>query len=103
MKNFLIEVEPVSDNGITGHITTLGGGLRLTDGRCLLRTSMAIEQLRALLTQSCPNRLVVIELAEQQELEALKLKWLGEEGATTALLLEDFAEPTKAREWSLRA
>jgi hypothetical protein len=98
--DYSIEVEIVIDNGITGHIATLGG-LKLGHGKWLLKSSGEIEQLRAVLMENCPDRLEITEVTNQGELEALKLKWLGA-GAATAPPLEDFAARINAGRSRLR-
>src|SRR5690242_5050427 len=87
-KYFFIDINTAIDNGISGHLVTLGG-LNLGQSNWLLKSSMGIEQLGAALIQSNPDKLEITELRDQREVEALKLNWLGH-AAATAPPLEDF-------------
>ena len=100
MPDYLIEIENLIENGLTGHIATLGA-MNLGNGKWLLKTSMGIDHLRAALMQSCPEPLEIAELADKRELEALKLKWLRA-GAANPPPLEDFAARMNAGRWRLR-
>jgi hypothetical protein len=100
MSDYLIDVGTTIDNGITGHIATVGG-MNLGNGKWLLASSMGIEQLRLALMENRPDQFQIIELVDQLKLETLKVKWRCAGGAT-APPPGDFTARVNTERWRLR-
>jgi len=100
MPDYVLDLGTAIDNGITGHIATLGG-MDLGNGKWLLKSPLSIEQLQVALLENRPDKLQITELDDQLNPKVLKVKWLGA-GQATAPPLDEITARVNDERWRLR-